>query len=206
MIFSWGSACLAHLYRSLYRTTRLDCKEIDGPLTLLLAWAWIRLPFIAPIPNKPDGLVELAGQVETAGQVEPSGLVKPVSPNEPDGSVEPNGLVEPAGQVELIRSYQTDQSSRPVRFGQTGQVELAGSNEPVGSFELAGPNKPDGLVEPAGQVEMIRSYETGRSGRLVWSGQIGPVEPASSHESAISVSFFQHRRKTVHFSAYMYTS
>ncbi|XP_016205974.1 protein MAIN-LIKE 2-like [Arachis ipaensis] len=34
--YSWGSACLAHLYRSLCRASRFDCKEIDGPLTLLL--------------------------------------------------------------------------------------------------------------------------------------------------------------------------
>ncbi|RYR08133.1 hypothetical protein Ahy_B05g075685 [Arachis hypogaea] len=51
--FSWGSACLAHLYRSLCRATRVDCKEMDGPLTLLVAWAWIRLPFLAPIPGNP---------------------------------------------------------------------------------------------------------------------------------------------------------
>ncbi|QHO00712.1 uncharacterized protein DS421_13g408770 [Arachis hypogaea] len=51
--FSWGSACLAHLYRSLCRATRVDCKEMDGPLTLLLTWAWIRLPFLAPIPGNP---------------------------------------------------------------------------------------------------------------------------------------------------------
>ncbi|QHO51693.1 uncharacterized protein DS421_1g33090 [Arachis hypogaea] len=51
--FSWGLACLAHLYRALCRATRVDCKEIDGPLTLLLAWAWIRLPFLAPIPSNP---------------------------------------------------------------------------------------------------------------------------------------------------------
>ncbi|RYR18494.1 hypothetical protein Ahy_B03g063116 isoform A [Arachis hypogaea] len=51
--FSWGSACLAHLYRSLCRTTRVDCKEMDGPLTLLVTWAWIRLPFLAPIPSNP---------------------------------------------------------------------------------------------------------------------------------------------------------
>ncbi|QHN85379.1 uncharacterized protein DS421_16g536930 [Arachis hypogaea] len=51
--FSWGSACLAHLYRALCRATRVDCKENDGPLTLLLTWAWIRLPFIAPIPGNP---------------------------------------------------------------------------------------------------------------------------------------------------------
>ncbi|XP_025637031.1 protein MAIN-LIKE 2-like [Arachis hypogaea] len=49
--FSWGSACLAHLYRALCRATRVECKEIDGPLTLLLTWTWIHLPFIAPIPS-----------------------------------------------------------------------------------------------------------------------------------------------------------
>ncbi|QHO53684.1 uncharacterized protein DS421_2g50110 [Arachis hypogaea] len=53
-IQSWGSTYLAHLYRSLCRATRVDCKEIDGPLTLLLAWAWTRLPFIAPIPSNPQ--------------------------------------------------------------------------------------------------------------------------------------------------------
>ncbi|QHN92361.1 uncharacterized protein DS421_17g583040 [Arachis hypogaea] len=51
--FSWGSACLAHLYRSLCRATRVDCKEMDGPLTLLVSWAWNRLPFLAPIPGNP---------------------------------------------------------------------------------------------------------------------------------------------------------
>ncbi|QHO32032.1 uncharacterized protein DS421_8g246540 [Arachis hypogaea] len=51
--YSWGSACLAHLNRSLCRATRVNCKEIDGPLTLLLTWAWIRLPFLAPIPGNP---------------------------------------------------------------------------------------------------------------------------------------------------------
>ncbi|XP_072087898.1 protein MAIN-LIKE 1-like [Arachis hypogaea] len=47
--FSWGSACLAHLYKSLCRATRVDCKEMDSPLTLLLIWAWICLLFLAPI-------------------------------------------------------------------------------------------------------------------------------------------------------------
>ncbi|RYQ94436.1 hypothetical protein Ahy_B08g089341 [Arachis hypogaea] len=28
--FSWGSACLAHLYRALCRATRVDYKEIDA--------------------------------------------------------------------------------------------------------------------------------------------------------------------------------
>ncbi|XP_072065996.1 serine/threonine-protein phosphatase 7 long form homolog [Arachis hypogaea] len=32
--YSWGSACLAYLYRALCRASRYNCKEIDGPLTL----------------------------------------------------------------------------------------------------------------------------------------------------------------------------
>ncbi|QHO40723.1 uncharacterized protein DS421_5g139590 [Arachis hypogaea] len=51
--FSWGSACLAHLYRALCRASRFDCKKIDSSLTLLLVWAWIRLPFLAPVPREP---------------------------------------------------------------------------------------------------------------------------------------------------------
>ncbi|QHO37920.1 uncharacterized protein DS421_4g115770 [Arachis hypogaea] len=37
----------------IQRATRVNCKEIDGPLTLLLTWAWIRLPFLSPIPGNP---------------------------------------------------------------------------------------------------------------------------------------------------------
>ncbi|RYR04131.1 hypothetical protein Ahy_B06g083712 [Arachis hypogaea] len=51
--FSWSSACLGHLYRSLCRATRVDCKEMNSLLTLLLTWAWIHLPFLAPIPSNP---------------------------------------------------------------------------------------------------------------------------------------------------------
>ncbi|QHO08005.1 uncharacterized protein DS421_14g468720 [Arachis hypogaea] len=51
--YSWGAACLAHLYRALCRASRFNCKEIDGPLTLLLCWAWIRLPYLSPLPREP---------------------------------------------------------------------------------------------------------------------------------------------------------
>ncbi|QHN91216.1 uncharacterized protein DS421_17g572980 [Arachis hypogaea] len=51
--YSWGSACLAHLYRALCRASHFNCKEIDGPLTLLLVWAWIRLPYLSPLPREP---------------------------------------------------------------------------------------------------------------------------------------------------------
>ncbi|XP_072067048.1 serine/threonine-protein phosphatase 7 long form homolog [Arachis hypogaea] len=51
--YSWGSALLAHLYRALCRASCYNCKEIDGPLTLLLGWAWIRLPYLSPLPREP---------------------------------------------------------------------------------------------------------------------------------------------------------
>ncbi|QHO27858.1 uncharacterized protein DS421_7g211610 [Arachis hypogaea] len=37
----------------IQRATRVECKEIDGLLTLLLAWAWISLSFLAPILSNP---------------------------------------------------------------------------------------------------------------------------------------------------------
>ncbi|XP_057733911.1 serine/threonine-protein phosphatase 7 long form homolog [Arachis stenosperma] len=51
--YNWGSACLAHLYRGLCRASRFNCKEINGPLILLLGWAWIRLPYLSPLPREP---------------------------------------------------------------------------------------------------------------------------------------------------------
>ncbi|RYR28499.1 hypothetical protein Ahy_B01g052642 [Arachis hypogaea] len=51
--YSWGSACLSHLYRALCRASRYNCREIDGPLTLLLGWVWIRLSYLSPLPREP---------------------------------------------------------------------------------------------------------------------------------------------------------
>ncbi|QHO00985.1 Serine/threonine protein phosphatase 7 long form isogeny [Arachis hypogaea] len=39
----WGQVC----------ASRYECKEIHGPLTLLLGWAWICLPYLVPLPRKP---------------------------------------------------------------------------------------------------------------------------------------------------------
>ncbi|KAL4394493.1 hypothetical protein AHAS_Ahas02G0157500 [Arachis hypogaea] len=50
-IYSWGTASLAHLYRSLCRASRFNCKEMDEPLILLFVWAWERMPFLVPIPR-----------------------------------------------------------------------------------------------------------------------------------------------------------
>ncbi|QHN91880.1 uncharacterized protein DS421_17g578830 [Arachis hypogaea] len=49
--YSWRATSLAHLYRSLCRASRYNCKEMDGPLILLFVWACERMPFLAPIPG-----------------------------------------------------------------------------------------------------------------------------------------------------------
>ncbi|XP_052114661.1 serine/threonine-protein phosphatase 7 long form homolog [Arachis duranensis] len=50
--YSWGSACLAHLYRALCRASRYDTKEMNDPLNLLFVWTWERLSCIAPVPRQ----------------------------------------------------------------------------------------------------------------------------------------------------------
>ncbi|RYR24683.1 hypothetical protein Ahy_B02g058200 [Arachis hypogaea] len=49
--YSWGLACLVHLYRSLCRASRYNCKEIDEPLDLLFALVWERMLWLALIPR-----------------------------------------------------------------------------------------------------------------------------------------------------------
>ncbi|KAL4365970.1 hypothetical protein AHAS_Ahas07G0159300 [Arachis hypogaea] len=44
-----GAASLAHLYRSLCRASRYNCKEMNVPLILFFVWAWERMPFMALI-------------------------------------------------------------------------------------------------------------------------------------------------------------
>ncbi|KAF1862276.1 hypothetical protein Lal_00026802, partial [Lupinus albus] len=51
--YSWGSTCLANLYRELCRATKPNAKAMGGCLMLLQSWAWYRLPFLAP---RMDGL------------------------------------------------------------------------------------------------------------------------------------------------------
>ena len=47
--YSWGSACLAFLYRELCRAARLPAvSQMADPLFLLQLWAWERFPFLAP--------------------------------------------------------------------------------------------------------------------------------------------------------------
>nr|XP_023893184.1 serine/threonine-protein phosphatase 7 long form homolog [Quercus suber] len=46
--YSWGSACLAWLYRELCRATDSGVSQIGGALLLVQYWAWFRLPFLCP--------------------------------------------------------------------------------------------------------------------------------------------------------------
>ncbi|XP_016195952.1 serine/threonine-protein phosphatase 7 long form homolog [Arachis ipaensis] len=57
--YSGGAASLTHLYRSLCRASRYNCKEMDGPLILLFVWAWERMPFLAPIPRDQLGNISV---------------------------------------------------------------------------------------------------------------------------------------------------
>ena len=46
--YSWGSGCLAWLYRELCRASHKDHSQIGGALQLVQYWAWARLPFLCP--------------------------------------------------------------------------------------------------------------------------------------------------------------
>ncbi|XP_039123349.1 protein MAIN-LIKE 2-like [Dioscorea cayenensis subsp. rotundata] len=46
--YSWGSACLATLYRSLCRASNKDMKNISGSMILLQSWAWYKISSISP--------------------------------------------------------------------------------------------------------------------------------------------------------------
>ncbi|XP_050281394.1 serine/threonine-protein phosphatase 7 long form homolog [Quercus robur] len=46
--YSWGSACLAWLYRQLCRASDKRASQIGGCLLLVQYWAWARFPFLCP--------------------------------------------------------------------------------------------------------------------------------------------------------------
>ncbi|RYR26117.1 hypothetical protein Ahy_B02g060275 [Arachis hypogaea] len=48
--YSWGSVCLSHLYRALYRASRYDTKKMDGPLNLLHG---SECPVLRPYRDRP---------------------------------------------------------------------------------------------------------------------------------------------------------
>jgi Plant mobile domain len=48
LIYNWGAAVLAYLYRNLSLTAWSSVKSIFGPLILLQIWAWTRLKVSRP--------------------------------------------------------------------------------------------------------------------------------------------------------------
>ncbi|XP_075674774.1 serine/threonine-protein phosphatase 7 long form homolog [Castanea sativa] len=46
--YSWGSACLAWLYRELCRASDKKANQIGGCLLLVQYWAWARFPYLCP--------------------------------------------------------------------------------------------------------------------------------------------------------------
>ena len=44
--YSWGSACLAVLYRELCRSTYVKVKTMGGCASLLQSWAWYHMPYM----------------------------------------------------------------------------------------------------------------------------------------------------------------
>ncbi|CAN1151774.1 Serine/threonine-protein phosphatase 7 long form homolog [Linum perenne] len=48
---SWGSACLAWLYREMCRASHVLAEQISGPLFILQICAWEHFPFIARTPS-----------------------------------------------------------------------------------------------------------------------------------------------------------
>ena len=49
--YSWGSACLAILYKEMCRATDPEAKTMGGCASLLQSWAWYHMPFIATRVN-----------------------------------------------------------------------------------------------------------------------------------------------------------
>ena len=51
--YSWGSTCLAWLYRVLCKATDSGASQIGGGLLLVQYWAWFRFPFLCPRKDLP---------------------------------------------------------------------------------------------------------------------------------------------------------
>ena len=51
--YSWGSACLAWLYKELCRANDRGASQIGGALLLVQYWAWFRFPFLCPRKDLP---------------------------------------------------------------------------------------------------------------------------------------------------------
>ncbi|RVW84296.1 Serine/threonine-protein phosphatase 7 long form-like [Vitis vinifera] len=59
LLYSWGSATLAHLYRELCRASLDSAESIAGPLHLLQLWSWERLHVGRPSRSLPHAPVPI---------------------------------------------------------------------------------------------------------------------------------------------------
>ena len=67
--YSWGSACLANLYRELCRASLEVGKSMGGCVILLQSWAWYHMPFIAPRVPRPETTFPLAKRLFTYSEM-----------------------------------------------------------------------------------------------------------------------------------------
>lgn len=67
--YSWGSACLANLYRELCRASSEVGKSMGGCVILLQSWAWYHMPFIAPRVPRPETTFPLAKRLFTYSEM-----------------------------------------------------------------------------------------------------------------------------------------
>ena len=67
--YSWGSACLANLYREPCRASSEVGKSMGGCVILLQSWAWYRMPFIAPRVPRPETTFPLAKRLFTYSEM-----------------------------------------------------------------------------------------------------------------------------------------
>ncbi|QHO08214.1 uncharacterized protein DS421_14g470590 [Arachis hypogaea] len=126
--------------------TRVDCKEMDGPLILLVSWAWIRLPFLAPIPGNPgvflianrrllDDLQE--GQAYGIGYIDPDVIPLAIRHNSVIWSATVSLI-----SFECIEWHATDRVRR--QFGLTQGVPAQGQDLGASHGEvLTGPKNQD---------------------------------------------------------------
>ena len=67
--YSWGSACLANLYRELCRVSSEVGKSMGGCVLLLQSWAWYLMSCIAPRVPRPETTFPLAKRLFTYSEM-----------------------------------------------------------------------------------------------------------------------------------------
>ncbi|QHO36534.1 uncharacterized protein DS421_9g284580 [Arachis hypogaea] len=143
---------------ALCQASRYDCKEVDGPLSLLCIWAWERLPFLAPVrlhPSFPLVYRRLLDDIPADGFV-----WNPYIPDHIENIVVPNDILQhrlmwsavvPLISFECIKWHASDRVMW--QFGLAQEVpgeatRLVESHNVV----LTGPKNKDWRVEHSGYI------------------------------------------------------